>query len=389
MAGHHLDSLKIERPKVSASSLERVNTRQRGIDPYLSLTARTIDTKHPDTVVLDNNLYRLIEHAMTDAVSSFEMTVSETSVVTIEDAAQEMHGLFGFGMFWLNADDRFSDDQLADEYIANHLHDCERESDQYKAHVLWILLKQEEAKMARCVRWRQAEGRQADPQKIERLKRACRTFQKKCKQKASYYWNKSLNDNNADRVFKKNKNQKTTMTENQPQASTYDMRGAHFHEKVTIGERAQQNNDCDVENIQGNKIVGEQPHTETARQTRHFPTVFTQKRCSKLYDFLIDNQLIDELTHQENFLYLMGCSSNCPSELKPVRWTGTKQNLRQVLETAFKSAIDSKDISKADIESLASQCFVDKKTRQPCHLAKPKQENSPFPKLIEDFFRNW
>ena len=119
------------------------------------------------------------------------------------------------------------------------------------------------------------------------------------------------------------------------------------------------------------------PEDGKARGERHshFPFYIDKERGMRLLRALIEHFFIDATTDEASFLYLMGCVSEQPTGLKPIKWVKNKQLLREMLELTFQPLLDNKNLRKADLERLAPLCFVGKDDT-PMRLAKRKDTPS-------------
>jgi len=75
---------------------------------------------------------------------------------------------------------------------------------------------------------------------------------------------------------------------------------------------------------------------DTVSLTHHLPRGLPMEGTVELYRFLLNNAYISPNTNAEVFLYLMGATDNKPAKLKPINWLSTMQQLRVMLESAFK-----------------------------------------------------
>lgn len=147
--------------------------------------------------------------------------------------------------------------------------------------------------------------------------------------------------------------------------------------------------------IMGDKIITRQPvekpeatnDSENSATTAQFPPILSSDQAVLLYQFLTKEKLVGN-TSLLDALYILGCTSNIPDQIKPIQWLGTKQNLRQVLTGAYRPTPEGQPIRMADIERLAPLCFTDK-NGQPLTLAKPKKEISSISDTIENFFKDF
>ncbi len=102
----------------------------------------------------------------------------------------------------------------------------------------------------------------------------------------------------------------------------------------------------------------------------HFPPVMDEHNGLQLLNFLMREGFVSRHTDEASFLYLMGCTLECPSSLHMISWEKNVQLLREMLELAFKPMLDDGSLRKADIERMAPLCF--ERQGEPAKLAKPK-----------------
>ncbi len=113
--------------------------------------------------------------------------------------------------------------------------------------------------------------------------------------------------------------------------------------------------------------------------TQRFPRMVSEQKLIDTYTFLVSKELIKGSTKKEHFVYWFGISDTKPKDIQPIVWTGTKQNLREVLTLLY-----GKMLKMSLIETLASSCFSYK--GEPMILAKNKEENSLQSDAIKKFF---
>ena len=108
-------------------------------------------------------------------------------------------------------------------------------------------------------------------------------------------------------------------------------------------------------------------------------------RGRELYAFLVKNKFISAATSEKSFLYLLGCTTECPADIKLIQWRMNKQLLRELLELIFDSLLRIGSLKKADIERITPFCF--EKEGKAFYLAKPKKIASIESDLLNNFFR--
>lgn len=110
-----------------------------------------------------------------------------------------------------------------------------------------------------------------------------------------------------------------------------------------------------------------------------FPLTLTKNDLLKLYSLLKEKNMIDDHTPECSFLYWFGYGEYTLN-ITPIRWTETKQVLRELLEGLYKR----KGTVFADIERTASICFL-QRDGKPMKLAK----NKPKPSYSSDAINNF
>ncbi len=120
------------------------------------------------------------------------------------------------------------------------------------------------------------------------------------------------------------------------------------------------------------------------KQNDHFPPCMSIEQGRDLHRYLVAKSFIDAMTDMPSFLYLMGCTSEQPTELKLIPWCQNKQLLRDLLEHAFLPLLESKSFRFSDLEELTPKCFV--KNGKPFYLAKRKRIISYASDIIKKFF---
>ena len=101
------------------------------------------------------------------------------------------------------------------------------------------------------------------------------------------------------------------------------------------------------------------------------------------YAFLLEHGFIGDETSLAEWLFLMGFTTACPDEVKPIVWLKTVETARVMLRRLFAPLIDGRRLTVARMGELASQCFT--KQGVPLRLAKAKKEYSQDVAAIEDF----
>lgn len=116
------------------------------------------------------------------------------------------------------------------------------------------------------------------------------------------------------------------------------------------------------------------------------PSYITRENAIEIYNFLIDGKYIAPETSSEDFLYLMGVTTNASNKIKPINWQNTVQQLRRFVELAYCGPIQRKAIKLVDIERKVPLCFLNK-GKQMTALAKSTTENTHEIDRLEEFFR--
>jgi len=112
-------------------------------------------------------------------------------------------------------------------------------------------------------------------------------------------------------------------------------------------------------------------------EKKTFPKKLSIDDATRLRQFLLGQKLIDEDTKESDFIFLFGCGGK--ETTKRIKWIGTKQQARELLEGLYK-----KDLHIAEIEKLASVVFLDRKGKT-MSLAK----NKTMPSNISDNILNF
>lgn len=124
------------------------------------------------------------------------------------------------------------------------------------------------------------------------------------------------------------------------------------------------------------------------RKHEHFPLYINEEQGMCLYRFLIENYFIDATTDEASFLFLMGCTSKQPCELKKIIWIKNKQLLREMLEQLFIRLIKNRSLRIADLKKLTPICFNNQKGK-PIRLANRKRNPSTDSDDLKFFFANY
>lgn len=119
----------------------------------------------------------------------------------------------------------------------------------------------------------------------------------------------------------------------------------------------------------------------------HFPPCIDENRGIALYRFLIQRGMIEATADEASFLYLMGCVSDSPTNVKRIEWLANKQLLREMLEGASRTLLEGGNFKKTDIERLTPLCFT--QGGKTLNLAKSKPVPSIDSDALEDFFATW
>jgi hypothetical protein len=116
----------------------------------------------------------------------------------------------------------------------------------------------------------------------------------------------------------------------------------------------------------------------------HFPLNNTNNEGIRLYKALTADGFMQGAL--DSWLFLLGFSDQKPLHIIPIKWLGTKEQLRVMLRMLFERLIKENALSVADIERLTPHCFVDKKDK-PMQLAKPREETSMEMDQLKEIFR--
>ncbi len=118
----------------------------------------------------------------------------------------------------------------------------------------------------------------------------------------------------------------------------------------------------------------------------HMPLYRTREQGTNLYEFLVRGGYIDGKTDRECWLYLMGCTAEQPSELNPIRWLHTKEQLRHMLSLFFGGMLKDGSLKLADLTKQVPKMFIDKNGNA-IELSKPRKEVSGEMDDLTTFFR--
>lgn len=111
--------------------------------------------------------------------------------------------------------------------------------------------------------------------------------------------------------------------------------------------------------------IVEKPHPH------HFPPHMNYHQGERILVQLKEKKFVKGNTEPQNFMYLMGCTDERPTDVKPIVWLKNKQLLREMLELWFAKLLEEKSFTKAKMADICSQVFVDDKGEM-IHLAKNK-----------------
>lgn len=144
----------------------------------------------------------------------------------------------------------------------------------------------------------------------------------------------------------------------------------------------------DYIDVHGNEIVNltvGNGDVKIENKQAHFPSCLTYSQGDATLKFLKENEFVPEDTEPTDFLYQMGCSGDCPADVKPIVWLKNKQLLREMLELWFKPLLDEKSFKKAKMEAICPNVFIDKKGES-IALAKNKQVGQEDSDKLSTFF---
>lgn len=136
------------------------------------------------------------------------------------------------------------------------------------------------------------------------------------------------------------------------------------------------------------QVVLEQNNTINVGREKpvQMPPHLNRERAVEIYEFLINNGYIDSSTTSDDFLYLMGVTSEPPVKLKPINWLRTVQQLRTMIRLTWKVSLERGSLKLAELERRAPFCFLNKGKKMSA-LAKPSEEYSQELDDLEKFFR--
>ncbi len=120
-----------------------------------------------------------------------------------------------------------------------------------------------------------------------------------------------------------------------------------------------------------------------AAQASHFPVNGNEAVGKQYFDFLVKGGYIAADTEIGCWQYVMGFSTEQPTDIRPIEWLKTLETARLMFNKVFGEMIDNKLITKARISELAKQLFC--KDGKPLVLAKPRKEYSIDADNIENF----
>jgi len=140
-----------------------------------------------------------------------------------------------------------------------------------------------------------------------------------------------------------------------------------------------------INNIHDNDMVNMSVGDRGDNTKTCFPPCRTYEQGNNTLRFLKEKQFIPENTDPISFLYLMGCTDECPSDISHIKWLKNKQLLREMLELWFNPLFEEKSFKKADMERKCPQIFVDKDNKK-IKLAKNKHNLSMDEDELFNFF---
>lgn len=118
-------------------------------------------------------------------------------------------------------------------------------------------------------------------------------------------------------------------------------------------------------------------------QVAHFPVNNNEVIGKQWFDFLIHRGFIAPDTEMACWLYLMGFSTNQPTDIKPIEWMKTVETARLMLVKVNSEVLEKKQMTMVRMSELAAQCFT--KQGQSLKLSKPRKELSADADAIENF----
>ena len=117
----------------------------------------------------------------------------------------------------------------------------------------------------------------------------------------------------------------------------------------------------------------------------HYPLHGDASTGLRQYEFLVRGGYIAGTIHEQHFLYLMGYSTVLPTDVKPMEWLTTKEQLHTMLKRCFAPQLAAGELTDADIKRLAQDVFVDRKG-EGIVIPKPRDEQSlMMDRLLNDF----
>lgn len=130
----------------------------------------------------------------------------------------------------------------------------------------------------------------------------------------------------------------------------------------------------------GTVINHKEPTPSPTNATNTFPRAFDEERGIRIFDGLKNKEYIGASTAQDNFLFIIGCTTTPPFNRLPIEWLATKECARCFIEDlCFKDLTMSGAIRKKDLMELTRINFI--LNGSPLELPKPRQELS---KRIDD-----
>ena len=116
------------------------------------------------------------------------------------------------------------------------------------------------------------------------------------------------------------------------------------------------------------------------------PLYRTRDEGTRLYEFLVRGGYIANDTDRECWLYAMGCSADQPSDVKPILWLHTREQLRWMIKAFYAGMLDDGTLRLADLNHRARHLFVDKSGKY-IDIPKPRKEESTEKDKLEDYIR--
>ncbi len=121
----------------------------------------------------------------------------------------------------------------------------------------------------------------------------------------------------------------------------------------------------------------------SSAQAPHFPQNSDERIGKQWFDFLIKRGFIAADTEISCWQYVMGFSTNQPSEIRPIEWIKTKETARMMISKVNEHLLETKQMTQVRMNELTAQCFTQK--GEPLKLAKPRKETSIDADDIENF----